>query len=297
MKICIFGIGKSGTTALLFKVAGGLPKCQAFSGGKPGEHVADYENAVYKYTYSERKGKTFDRFREHFEQERYDRHIWIARDPRDAAVSAMLYRWHKGYKEREDQYRAHLDLVRQKEKDPRSVSFAEICRFAGHGAFPVSVEQIVEEERTRYGRMADFVRLLGGDWFLFKYEDMVDGRFDALNRYLGFAVREEEEVGTAYRKVVRRKQYGDWRHWFTAEDVRLYKPAYSPYMEAVGYDVDDWALSPDPVIEPRYASEYMQSLPGQAPRHKLLRFVDEVVRPAFARVGASLRRALRGSGA
>jgi hypothetical protein len=53
MKIFILGVGKSGTTALVYKVAGGLPNCQAFSGGPPGKYVGDYENAVYKHTYEE----------------------------------------------------------------------------------------------------------------------------------------------------------------------------------------------------------------------------------------------------
>ena len=96
MKILILGRGKSGTTAILFKVAGGLPDCRAFSGGDIGKHLGDYENAVYKQTYSERKGRTLNAYREHATEIGYDRKIWMARDPRDAAVSRMLFRWHKG---------------------------------------------------------------------------------------------------------------------------------------------------------------------------------------------------------
>jgi hypothetical protein len=64
MKILILGRGKSGTTALLFKMAAGLPDCQAFSGGHPGKYIGEYENVVYRHTYSERKGKTlYERLR------------------------------------------------------------------------------------------------------------------------------------------------------------------------------------------------------------------------------------------
>jgi hypothetical protein len=97
MKILILGHGKSGTTVFLFKVAGGLPNCQAFSGGDPGRHLGDYENAVYKHTYNERKGRTFDSYLDHSTETDYDRKIWVGRDPRDIAVSEMLYRWHKGH--------------------------------------------------------------------------------------------------------------------------------------------------------------------------------------------------------
>ena len=283
MKVCIFGVGKSGTTALLFKVAGGLPNCAAFSGGKPGKYVGDYKNAVYKHTYNERKGKSFELFKEHFAQVPYDRHIWMARDPRDAAISRMLYRWHRGVMGSKKQYQAHVELVLKKEKDPLSVSFAEICRYAGHNEWPMTTEQVIDKETKRYGQMAEFVRGLGSDWFLFKYEDMVDSKFEALNQYLGFEVQHEEEVPKAYGKVVRKKKYGDWRHWFTEEDVRLFQPAFAPYMEVMGYSLDDWKLDPNPVIEARYSSEYMQSLPGRVTRGTVLRYIDRMVQMLFKR--------------
>ena len=65
---------------------------------------------------------------------------------------------------------------------------------------------------------------------------MVDKKFDALNAYLGFQIGADTEVpsGMGKEKVVRKKAYGDWRHWFTKEDVEFFKPAHTPYMEAVG---------------------------------------------------------------
>ncbi len=56
MKVLILGTGKTGTTVMVYKVSGGLPNCHAFSGGHPGKYIGDYENAVYKHTYEERKG-------------------------------------------------------------------------------------------------------------------------------------------------------------------------------------------------------------------------------------------------
>jgi hypothetical protein len=272
----ILGVGKSGTTAILYKVAGGLPNCHAFSGGQPGKHLGNYENAVYKHTYEERKGKTFDRYREHFQKEQYDHKIWIARDPRDSVVSRMLYRWHKGYRGRKKQYLAHLRLVLKKEKDPGSVPFHEICRYTSHNSWPTTAEEVITEERIRCQRMHDFVKSLGDEWFLFKYEDMVNGNFEALNTYLGFTVQADAEVpkSTGKAKVVRKKSTGDWRHWFTDEDVDLFKPAFLPYMKLIGYDCDDWRLSTDPVIEPEYSSEYIKRLPRMKTINAIRRVKD-----------------------
>jgi len=279
MKILILGTGKTGTTVMVYKVAGGLPNCHAFSGGRPGKYVGEYENAVYKHTYEERKGKSFEVFKEHLDQEHYDRKIWMARDPRDAAVSRMLYRWHRGYEGHKQQFAKHLELVLKKEKDPRSVPFSEICRYTGHAGSPRTIAEVVDEERHRYQQMTEFVKGLGSDWILYKFEDMVAQKFDALNQYLGFAVQADATVpSTSGRaKVIRKKSSGDWRHWFTAEDMELFKPAYLPYMELIGYDCDDWQPDPNPVIEPEFSSVYLQSLPGKAAKNKVLRYVDLVM--------------------
>ncbi|MBW2491525.1 MAG: hypothetical protein JRE65_10300 [Deltaproteobacteria bacterium] len=276
MRVFILGTGKSGTTALLYKVAGGLPNCQAFSGGKPGKYLGNYENAVYKHTYEERKGKSFKLYREHLSKESYDRKIWMARDPRDAAVSRMLYRWHRGYSGKRKQYRAHLNLVLKKEQDPMSVPFYEICRYTGHDGWPRTKTDVFEEEKARYQQMREFVVGLGNDWFRYRYEDMVDKKNDALNEYLGFETDADAEVpsGTGKDKVVRKKAYGDWRHWYTQDDVALFKPAYLSYMDAVGYDCNDWNLSPKPIIEPKFSSRYMQSLPHKAKKNLIMRFLD-----------------------
>ena len=283
MKILILGTGKTGTTAMVYKVAGGLPNCHTFSGGRPGKYVGNYENAVYKHTYAERKGKSFDLFREHLKKEHYDRKIWMARDPRDAAVSRMLYRWHRGYAGRKKQYETHLELVLKKEKDPRSISFSEICRYTGHNGSPRTVGQVIEEESHRYQRMTDFVKDLGNSWHLFKFENLVGLNFNDLNSYLGFEVQDEANIPSAsgQAKVIRKKATGDWRHWFTKEDVELFKPAFLPYMEIMGYDCDDWALDPSPIIEPEYSSVYMQKLTSKATTNIILRYVDPIIQRLF----------------
>ncbi len=285
MKILILGLGKSGTTAMVYKVSGGLPGCRAFSGGKPGKYIGNYENAVYKHTYEPRKGKDFELYRDHLAREHYDRKIWMARDPRDAAVSRMLYRWHKGNSGHRKQYEAHLALVLAKEKDPSSVPFSEICRYTGHKEWPMSKEAVVEEERQRYREMAAFVGSLGDDWFLYTYEDMVGQKFEALNDYLGFSMAAEAEVpsGTGKDKVVRKKATGDWRHWFTPVDADLFKSAYRPYMELIGYDCEDWTPAANPVIEPQFSSVYMQNLPKKATKNIVLRYID----PLLQRLGIS----------
>jgi hypothetical protein len=285
MKIFILGTGKSGTTALVYKVAGGLPNCHAFSGGQPGKYIGDYENAVYKHTYEESKGKSFELYLNHLKEVHYDRKIWMARDPRDVAVSRMLYRWQKGNKGEKDQYCAHLNLILKKENDPRSVSFSEIYRYARFNNWPLSLEEVFEEELLRYQRMQDFVKCLDKDWFFFTYEDMVAKNVAALNEYLGFKVLVDAQVpqSTGKAKVIRKKSTGDWRHWFTEEDVTSLKPAYKAYMELTGYDCEDWNLVENPVIEPQYSSVYMKNLVRKATKNVFQQYLGPIVKRFVSR--------------
>jgi hypothetical protein len=140
------------------------------------------------------------------------------------------------------------------------------------------VEDVVAKERVRYDRMHNFVEELGDDWFLFTYEDMIAGNFAALNEYLGFDVKADGEVpqSTVKAKVGRKKAAGDWRLWFTEQDVEWFKPAYKNYMELIGYDWNDWSLSADPVIEPEYSSGYIRNLSRKASRNIILRLVDSI---------------------
>ena len=85
-------------------------------------------------------------------------------------------------------------------------------------------------------------------------------------------------VSTGKAKVVRKKATGDWRHWFTEEDVALYKPAYLPYMKFVGYDCEDWTLMTNPTIEPEYSSAYMQNLACKAANNSTLRYIIHTVK-------------------
>ena len=180
---------------------------------------------------------------------------------------------------RKKQYEAHLELVIKKERDPQSIPFFEICRYTGHDDWPRTAKQVFEEEQHRYDQMLKFVNILDNDWFFFTFENMVNNNVEKLNDYLGFEIQSDAEVpsSSGQAKVIRKKASGDWRHWFTEEDIELFKPAFVPYMEFIGYDGNDWAIVSDPLIEPHYSSVYMQSLLRKATNNKILRYLDPFI--------------------
>lgn len=294
MKIVILGKGKSGTTALMHMIAAAFPECRLVPGGfrahvrncqKLGAAADDF---VCKFTYNDKKGRSFDAVERHIADAGYDKKIWVTRDPRDNAVSDALFRWRRRHGKRGRQFRACLPLVERKEREPRAVDFSEIYRYSGDRGGPETREQMISNERIRYQRMTDFVSRLGPDWFIFKYEDLVDGKFAALSEYLGREILPAFELPREDEVKARTKSYGDWRNWFTEEDVRLFEPVFAPYMALVGYDGGDWELAEEPSVDPATASLYMRRIAAEGQGDRLRRVrerIGRLYRAAAAFVG------------
>jgi len=143
----------------------------------------------------------------------------------------------------------------------------------------MTTDEVIETMRSPYQTTRDFVKSLGSEWFIFKYEDRISKNLNALHEYLGFKIDDDAQIPstTKKKKVARKKAMGDWRHWFTEKDVELFKPALLPYMELIGYDCNDWALESNPEIEPRFPSLCMEGLSRQNTVNTLRRY--KVLRP------------------
>lgn len=111
------------------------------------------------------------------------------------------------------------------------------------------------------------------------FYDMIDKNYKDLQEYLGFEIKDDAEIPTTTKKakVARKKAYGEWRNWFTEEDVGLFKPVYLPYMVLIGYDCDDWILNPNPVIEPEFSSLYIKRLAWKSTLDPIRNFKDLVL--------------------
>lgn len=264
MRVLLFGIGKAGTTALLYKVAAGLPGCQVFSGGTP-KLRPGISPMVCKHTINFRKGRDFNLIEAHIRDGGYDRVVWITRDPRDLLVSETLFFWHKGVADGDPSFAAYWDLLTAKEANPGGVALLDIARHCVVGGAARSSDDVASAERERYRAACEFLERSGPTCLRFKFEDMAQGRFEALERFLGFPVGREAEIGHEGRaKVVRHKSAGDWRHWFTPGDVELLSDAYNPFLLAAGYGDANWILADPQELDPRFGSAYVTTLLDRA---------------------------------
>jgi hypothetical protein len=273
MKVLIVGIARSGTSALYFKLKQALPESTwclfepaHFDPSDPGCPP----NVLAKIVVGPPGRFHYDSFRE------FDRKIMMVRDPRDNIVSRILYRpcGTEAFRKDEAKIAAFLDVLRDKEADPRRISIVELIAL---------FDRLTDANRAAWmTALHDFAldfHRANDDFFVYTYEDFIAGRYAALEDYLDIALPSgEADVTAQYEHVVRAKTVNDWKHWFTAEDVAYFRPGLTPFMRAYGYP-DDWVLAAEPHINPAHASEFVR-------RSTALRNQQEQPHPAHATGGA-----------
>ncbi|NHZ94266.1 hypothetical protein [Massilia sp. CCM 8734] len=250
MRCLIVGAAKTGTTALLYAVAQAM-------GGEPVIHFEERiatlpplaPHTAAKLLFEQERADDIAAFGAGFE-----RRILLVRDPRDNLISRLLYMVASFRVQMDDApwLRTIATLLQCKQQDPASVALQAFPQLR-----PPSV--LLEHTCAANQALAAFAAAHGGDWFILRYEDLVAGRLDALSAYLGLAVRADPKVDPTYQRVTRTKGAGDWRHWFTRDDVAHYRPLLDPLMRALGY-ADDWTLADPPLITPEHSWVYFERL-------------------------------------
>ena len=269
-KIVIAGFGRSGTTALAYRIKDSIPWNLRFffepreydpSGERPNEYVLAkilfWGSRIFAFEL-EANGLSHKVRYDDFNH--FDRKILLVRDPRDRLVSTVLYSMRDScFYEDAERLEPFLALLRKKETYPTSVSFLELVeaqlRLEGWVAGLSRWKALFQE----YMNFAFDFHDQHPDYFVVKYEDLVDEKLKGLESYLGFQVRGPTGVPENLERVVRTKGYGDWKHWFLRDDVEFFKPVFSPYMARYRYK-KDWEIAKEPKIFPLHASEYVRRI-------------------------------------
>jgi len=245
VKVVVTGLPKSGTTAIFYAFAAALrdpatlfePSRLARSFAK--RHARD--DMVAKTLLMPGV--------DHASFSGFDRKVLIIRDPRDVLVSLILYL--TGYHilwRRESELSAYVSVLKQKERDPASVSLRELCLHAAPNGMPRFVQD-------RFDPLLGFLSACGSGYFRVRYEDFVSGKTDELSAYAGFPVSSPARPD-GHARVFRTGSSGAWRHWMTPDDVSEFEPLLRPHMAAARCE-PNWELSPSQCIRTEHASGYI----------------------------------------
>jgi len=250
--ILVCGAQKSGTTALLYSIAAALggPQRIHFEPGAP-EHVS-LGGAAHNLCKMVLGAGAIDAFIPIFP--RFDKRVFIVRDPRDVLVSRLLYMVRdQSFIFDPERLQRLLTALAQKEANVDALDVVDLARLIGElegqpDYLERSIDMALQPMRVWQQVGEHFHRL--------RYEDFVGGDTDALARYLGFSVSSNVQVPEWVQRVGRTKSGGDWRNWFTANDVDTLRERFAPYLEFFDYP-DEWDLPPQRRVNPEHGSGYV----------------------------------------
>lgn len=267
MRIVIFGLAKSGTTALFYKLKHSLPpdticlfeprsfaatavrrkRVKALiSGGRPPDVLAKIlpfrpKDAADAVSFSA-----------------FGKQILMVRDPRDRLISRLLYGvYSSNFHEKDDKVRAFVELLKKKEADPSSVPVIALLQtFTELNGEVFSPDAWAAHHRCHAVQRPFDFHDARPNLFVYKYEEMVAQRFERLEMYLRVPLKGDATVSPELSRVVRTKRAGYWRDWLTIEDVQYLRPVLQPYLDLY-YSEADWDLNPSPVIPAEHGSGYV----------------------------------------
>lgn len=186
----------------------------------------------------------------------FERRVMTVRDPRDTAISGLLFRPLITAVTRrltDAELERFLDALRRKEQDPSSVSVVELYRLSaqlGMGSRPRRLMVDI------LGRQQELIE--GGGFHVVRYEDFVAGRLGALSEYLGLDVQNVSTQGSRVSGHISRSEgSGSFRDWFTASDLAFFNKQWGPVLDKLGYP-RKVELTESPVIDPLVSSEYVR---------------------------------------
>ncbi|MBY5935549.1 hypothetical protein KUV51_21250 [Tateyamaria omphalii] len=255
----ILGAAKSGTTALFYAIQ----KSMEQASGSPVKGLFEPRDMDAFKSYFETTqdparlckallGPVTRRMTDALDE--FDRKIIIFRDPRDNVVSRLLFNPPRLLdKSGPEKNQAFLDLIKQKEEAPDSISVLGILREVGKLTDRSDLPDI-------YRKNAIIPAVVKRKWddafFMFSYEDLLTQSFGALGDYLGLDMTSEFEVADKHEYVSRSKGSGEWKAWFHEEDVAYFANEVADDYRLLGFDP---AETPDaaPSIDPATASEYV----------------------------------------
>ncbi|MEO6871265.1 MAG: hypothetical protein ABI233_03485 [Chthoniobacterales bacterium] len=271
MNVLVFGQGKSGTTVLAKTIQHSLPGAAFVMEPKPGDALSrpGVPHTIVKILHGQWRddlpGLTSVLRNE--ATARFDRTVKIIRDPRDQAISTFLYGFYEvtrnGHFSAEQRDEV-LALVRAKEENPATLSFARLCtevnrimRWNGYSSAWLFTESGQVANRSYW----DFLRSLGKIGHVVRYAAFMQNDLTGLEDYLGFNLSTQREVGE-YGRTRRSASFGNWREFFTPEDVDLLRPQVGDLLVEMGYP--DWELRPVQQLNPEHFSGYLAKLIDEA---------------------------------
>jgi hypothetical protein len=189
----------------------------------------------------------------------FQKTIGLIRDPRDNLISRLLFRMvSKKFLDNREVYQDLLPLIERKIEDPSSISVVKLFR---------AIESTNLMEKMIDFRFQENLNLFM-KWskscesnLLYRYEDFVEENYSEISKFLGMKIAKKDELKVVFPAIKRSCGTGEWKHWFTPEDIDFFRPRMNEYMNYFGYE-DIWETPRRQNINPSTSLDYLKKYIG-----------------------------------
>jgi hypothetical protein len=198
---------------------------------------------------------------------KFNKIVCIKRDFLDEIVSRFMYilRPYSKKKEISDiQLQLWIDLLREKETNPSSISFLNMIKKM-HEIFKIDFIANINSCIRYSCEYANFIKTNNKIIHTVQYENFIKGETAQLEEYLEFPLNNIRNVGELSH-TTRSKTYNNWKTFFTEEDVEYFRKIISN--NTAVRQSEDWELTPCENLPSEYFSEYVKRIIYRSPLKK-----------------------------
>jgi hypothetical protein len=198
----------------------------------------------------------------------FDKRILLVRDLKDLMVSELLFRpMVDPLSLDEAALSEFVRLIQEKELNPASISIIRLHERANQlGVSFINWDlyrQILNamiELRSKY------------EFSVIHFEDYSSGDYSGLRQIIGREVESTDLSSSWVSHIQRRGKHGDWRNWFTPEDLEFSQEFFKEYNNAFNYGSSGLGELHSATIDNEHGSKYiMRKFKARREQAELLR--------------------------
>jgi tetratricopeptide (TPR) repeat protein len=222
MRVLIAASPKTGSTALAYHIKAALPDHQLYFEPLSLSRVPDSsDKVIVKHIYPVTPG----------ELAKYDRPIILVRHPFDIVVSFALFATTSDVALVDKITLNNYFTIHRVQQGVPGARFLDVCE--------PRMQRLRENIFSPLLATNDLFSARRDQALLLHYEEMSAGELSSVWSYLGRSQGCDAILPPEHSFVARTRGFGDWKNWFTEDDVEFFGalPAIRGYAENFGYDL------------------------------------------------------------
>ncbi len=272
MNILVVGKPKTGTTVVSKNIQNSMPNASYYLEPSDEKFYLSYPAAngnklnVVKVLYEPYTKGLLQKVINNDFPFKFDKFIFIIRDPRDEFISSLMYWIFNHIKTVKELDLSHIkewkELVKQKEINPSSISAIQLNEKAAE----ICNQNCLQSKILFFKDYYNFLQKQSTNNFILRYEDFIQYNIGSLERYLGFPLLGSRDVGHL-KRTHRSGDYNNWKTFFTDQDIEFFRQHLEKEMANVGYT--DFGLSPVNKLNEQHFSIYLNNLIHEATQARM----------------------------